>query len=82
MKVLIVGAGGREHALLKAVSKSLIKHELYVFGETLNPAMQKLCTRFVVIAGGSRELAERIVKLSPDLCIIGPEKYLGKFTTS
>lgn len=76
-KVLIIGAGGREHALMKAISRSRIGHELYVFAETLNPVMKKHSKQYLIITGGSRELSERIIRLCPDLCIIGPEKYLA-----
>lgn len=74
MRILILGHGGREHALCDILSKSKSLTELFVLNG--NPGMAKLAT---VLEGS--ETNENIVKICLDhhidLCIPGGESYLS-----
>ncbi|MGD7652653.1 MAG: phosphoribosylamine--glycine ligase [Verrucomicrobiales bacterium] len=74
MKILVVGKGGREHALVRALSESPGKPELFCFPgsdaifEIAKPAA----------ADGLESLVSWMVENSIDLCVAGEESYLVK----
>jgi phosphoribosylamine--glycine ligase len=74
MRVLIVGSGGREHALAWAIARSPLMTELHAAPG--NPGIAELATVHdvgVMDAEGLAELAER---LRIDLAVVGPEAPL------
>ena len=72
MKVLIVGQGGREHALAQALHESASKPALFVWPG--NDGMGTLAQR--VAAGSLDELIAWMQREGIDLCVAGEEKYL------
>lgn len=74
MKVLIVGQGGREHALAWAAERSPQVTQLMVLGA--NPAMAELGAELVVNDDNPAAIAEAIDREGVDLTIIGPEAPL------
>jgi phosphoribosylamine--glycine ligase/phosphoribosylaminoimidazole synthetase len=79
VKVLIVGSGGRELAIAKAIHRSSIKHSIYAIGSYDNAELANLCedgemefvndlSRLVLISCAAR--------IRPNLCIIGSEEPL------
>lgn len=74
MKILVVGKGGREHALLRALQESGREVELYchpasdAIGEIAEP----------VAAAGVAELVGWMLGKKIDLCVAGEESYLVK----
>lgn len=74
MKVLVVGKGGREHALVRALAESPAKPELYCFPGS--DAIFSLASPVPV-----KSLGELIVWMKEnaiDLCVAGEESYLVK----
>jgi phosphoribosylamine--glycine ligase len=71
MKVLVVGSGGREHALVWKISKSPVVSELYCAPG--NPGIAALADCVKIDPSDIVELAEFAEKLSIDLTVVGPE---------
>lgn len=70
--VLIVGGGGREHALLKALLRS--DRPLFMYAYPGNPGMENDgCTLVDTQVKDWNELAEWAVKNEIDLTVVGPE---------
>ncbi len=76
MNVLLVGCGGREHAIAKKLSESKFLRRLYCFGSYKNPAIEELTYAYYK---GTRydELRPRIEKEQIDYAVIGPESFLA-----
>lgn len=72
MKILVVGKGGREHALLSAFNESATETELYSFPGS--DAIAELATR--VDVGGLEELIDWMKQNEIELCVAGEESYL------
>lgn len=75
MKVLVVGAGGREHALAWKIAQSEIVDE--VFCAPGNPAMDAIGPCFDVDPTDLHKMQELVLQVSPDLIVIGPEAPLA-----
>ncbi len=76
MKILVTGKGGREHALITALSESPQKHELFAYPGS--DAIAALATR--VDVAGLPELITWMKQNSIDLCMAGEEALLVKDT--
>ncbi|MBA3535090.1 MAG: phosphoribosylamine--glycine ligase [Tatlockia sp.] len=79
MKILVIGSGAREHAILKALERSAQPKTLYCFGTTLNPGIALLCAHYSV--GDVCDSAAILAKAKSweiDLAIIGPEAPLAE----
>ncbi|MEM1444237.1 MAG: phosphoribosylamine--glycine ligase, partial [Verrucomicrobiota bacterium] len=74
MKVLVVGKGGREHAIITALHESPSETEIFSFPGS--DAIFELATP--VAADGVASLVERMKELKIDLCVAGEESYLVK----
>lgn len=74
MKILVTGKGGREHALITALSESPQKHELYSYPGS--DAIATLATR--VDVAGLPELIQWMKDHAIDLCVAGEEAWLVK----
>jgi phosphoribosylamine--glycine ligase len=74
MRILVVGSGGREHAITLALSGSRSKPEIYGYLGNANPGMVPLCKDWVV---GSVKNSEAVTdyawKNRVDLVVVGPE---------
>lgn len=77
MRILVVGQGGREHAILMALSRSKERPELIAYMNSLNPAIAALCTKTQI---GSMKTPDAIADFAwqnrVDLAIVGPEEPL------
>ncbi len=71
MKVLVVGGGGREHALAWKVKQSPRCEALFIAPG--NPGTAELGTNVSIKADDINALLEFAKKKSIDLCIVGPE---------
>lgn len=74
MKILVVGKGGREHALLRSLQESGPEVELYCHPGS--DAIAELAEP--VAAGGVAELVGWMLGKKIDLCVAGEESYLVK----
>ena len=81
MKVLIVGSGGREHALAEMIRRSTREPRVYVVSDYLNPGLEavaeatggRLYTGKTTDPGTVLRVAKEV---NPDLVVIGPEEPL------
>ncbi len=74
LKVLVIGRGGREHAILRAVVKSpLVKQAFIAPG---NGATNQIATNVAIDELNINELVEFAKKEQIDLTIVGPESSL------
>jgi phosphoribosylamine--glycine ligase len=77
MKVLVVGGGAREHAMLWKLRQSQIGARLFVWPG--NPAMADIAERLVVPEGaGWQSIAEVIKQQGIDFVVVGPEQPLAE----
>lgn len=75
MKILVVGSGGREHALCWGLRRSAFVDE--IFCAPGNPGIAETADCLNVSAGDTVELADLAEKLQLDLTVVGPELPLS-----
>lgn len=79
MKVLIIGSGAREQALIQALYRSPQSPELYCYANLVNPAIKRLTHEYHL---GQLTDCQTILALAKqwqiDMAIIGPEAPLEK----
>lgn len=75
MKVLVVGSGGREHALCWKLRQSPLLTELYCAPG--NPGIAAVADRVPLAADDIQELAEFAQEMRIDLTVVGPELPLS-----
>jgi len=75
MKILIVGSGGREHALVWKISQS--KRVTKIFAAPGNPGMTQLAERVDIKPASIIELADFAKEEKIDLTVVGPEQPLA-----
>lgn len=71
MKVLVIGNGGREHALVWKISQSPLVKELHC--SPSNPGIREIATGHDVAADDISGLASLADSIAPDLVVVGPE---------
>ena len=76
MKVLVVGAGGREHALSWRISQSPIVKEVYVAPGNGGTELESLLTNIEIQADDIEGLASFALENEIDLTVVGPEDPL------
>jgi phosphoribosylamine---glycine ligase len=75
MKVLVVGSGGREHAIVRSLKRSPQRPEVLCFGE--NPGMADDAIPLMAAHPGDvRQLARVAANAGADLVVAGPEAPL------
>ncbi|HEY5620305.1 MAG TPA: ATP-grasp domain-containing protein, partial [Candidatus Bathyarchaeia archaeon] len=75
MKVLVVGSGGREHALAWALSRDPETHELYAAPG--NPGIAELASCVPINPTGIEQLVSFATERDIDLTVVGPEAPLA-----
>lgn len=75
MKVLVIGSGGREHALVWKISQSKKVDKMYALPG--NPGMKKLATLVDIKSSNIIEIADFAQEESIDLTVVGPELPLS-----
>lgn len=75
MRVLLVGSGGREHALAWSISQSPMLTELYAAPG--NPGIAQLATCLTIAADDVASLVQAATDHAIDLAVIGPEAPLA-----
>ena len=74
MKILVVGTGAREHALVRRLSQDSIPHDLHAAPG--NPGMEAHAAIHDVSLGDSAALTALALELGIELVVIGPEAPL------
>ncbi|MDO8727266.1 MAG: phosphoribosylamine--glycine ligase [Candidatus Methanoperedens sp.] len=77
MRVLLVGGGGREHAIAEAISRSRKDPQLYAAMSKKNPGIARLCKDFILIKETDPEIVNFAIRNKIDLAITGPETPLA-----
>ena len=77
MRVLLIGSGGREHAIAQAVARSPHNPELFVAMSKKNPGIARLWKDFLLIKETDPEVVRYAIKNNIELAIIGPEAPLA-----
>ncbi len=75
MRILVVGGGGREHALCWALRRDL--PEATLFAAPGNPGTARLGTNLKIAATAVDELAAAVAARDVDLTVVGPEAPLA-----
>ena len=74
MRIVVVGKGGREHALIRSLSESPGDNDLFCF-----PGSDAICELAQAVeAEGLQDLVDWMRSNAIDLCIAGEESYLLK----
>src|SRR5919199_6935801 len=71
MRLLVVGSGGREHALVEALAQS--PRETEIFAAPGNPGMAQLAELVDIPADDLISLRDFAREISVDLTVVGPE---------
>lgn len=78
IRILLIGGGGREHAIAYAISRSKQEHQLYAVMSKKNPGIAGLCADFFI---NKETDIDHVVGYAVDKCIdiavIGPEAPLA-----
>ena len=74
MKVLLIGSGGREHALAAALNRDTKLEELHVAPG--NPGIAEIALCHAIDTTDNNAVVELAKKLNIDLVVVGPEKPL------
>ena len=74
MKVLVIGSGGREHALVWKIYQSEMADKIYAAPG--NDGMETLAERVDIASDNITELADWAEENNIDLTVVGPEKPL------
>ncbi|MDK2892681.1 phosphoribosylamine--glycine ligase [Methanohalophilus sp.] len=78
MKVLVIGGGGREHAIAEAIARSPKHPEIYAVMAKQNPGIARLCKDFLLEKETNIEwVVEYTTSNKIDVAIIGPEAPLS-----
>ena len=74
MRILVIGSGGREHALIWRLAQSAGRHQL--FATPGNPGIAQLATLLPTGDGSPQTLLARAESIDADLTVVGPEAPL------
>ena len=79
MKVLVVGSGAREHAIIWRLSKDINVDEIICLGQ--NAGVSEIAKTIQVDIEDIAQIREIIIENNPDLVVIGPEGPLSNGIT-
>jgi len=75
MNVLLLGSGGREHAIAKKISSSPLLTKLFIAPG--NPGTQQCGTNLSLDILNFSEVAQNCIVLNISMVIVGPEEHLA-----
>ena len=78
MKILLIGSGGREHALAWKLAKNNRVEKIYVAPGNGGTAMESKCENISIDSNDIEKLLEFALDKFVDLTIVGPEEPLTK----
>ncbi len=74
MKIVVIGSGGREHALAQKISESKLTDELFIIPG--NPGTKKIGENIEINPEDYPQIVKFCLEHDVDLVVIGPEKQL------
>ncbi len=80
LQVLVIGCGGREHAIVKALARSKLKPRIYCTGVYRNPGIYGLVEAYATLTPGKNivpSIVEFACKMQIDFAIVGGETELN-----
>ncbi len=77
MKVLLIGSGGREHAIAEAIARSKKSPQLFAAMSKKNPAIARLCRDFLLVKETDPAIVDYALANKIELAVIGPEAPLA-----
>ena len=78
VKILVIGSGAREHAIIKSLNKSKKEKEIYFLASNNNPVISYICKKMKIIDINDAQLIKDYsMRQSIDITIIGPEDPLA-----
>ena len=77
-KILVIGSGAREHAIIRALDRSPQKKEIYCLASNMNPGIAELCDELTIGNINDPDFVVSYAKeMGATLAIIGPENPLA-----
>ena len=74
VKILVIGSGAREHAIIKSLNRSKKEKEIYCLASNNNPGISDICKKMKIIDINDAQLIKDYsMRQSIDITIIGPE---------
>ena len=78
VKILVIGSGAREHAIIKSLNNSKKEKEIYCLASNNNPGISDICKEMKIININDAQLIKDYsIKQSINIAIIGPENPLA-----
>ena len=77
-KILVIGSGAREHAIIRALDRSPQEKEIYCLASNMNPGIAELCDELTIGNINDPDFVVSYAKeMGATLAIIGPENPLA-----
>ena len=77
-KILVIGSGAREHAIIRALDRSPQDKEIYCLASNMNPGIAELCDEILIGNFNDPDFVVNYAKeIGATLAIIGPENPLA-----
>ena len=77
-KILVIGSGAREHAIVRALDRSHTDKEIFCLASNMNPGIAELCNELLIGNFNDSELVVSYAnEIGATLAIIGPENPLA-----
>jgi len=77
-KILVIGSGAREHAIVRALDRSHQEKEIYCLASNMNPGIAELCDELLIGNFNDPDFVVNYTnEIGATLAIIGPENPLG-----
>ena len=78
LKILVIGSGAREHAIVRAINRSPKKKEIHCLATNYNPGITEICNNILVANINDPDLVKNYAKEhNINFSIIGPENPLA-----
>lgn len=84
MKILLLGNGGREHAIAAALQRSALEPQIYTFANAKNPGVFSLSAEYHICTAKNfgeadefKELVQFAKKHQVDFAVLGPDDPIG-----
>ena len=78
MKILLIGSGAREHAIARALDRSLHDKKIYCLASNMNPGIAECCHELIVgNINDSKFVVNHANELGASMAIVGPENPLA-----